>query len=242
MKLQKLYSYVRRALNDYNMIEENDRIAIGISGGKDSLALLYALAGIRKFYPIKFDIIAITINLGWENFDLSGIKALCEKLEVEYHIIDTQIAQIVFDERKEANPCSLCAKMRKGSLNEAIKELGCNKVAYAHHRDDVVETMLMSLMYEGRFHTFAPVTYLDKMDIKVIRPMLYVHESDVIGFVRKYDVPVVKSPCPVDGYTRREYAHDLVRALNKENPGVKNRMFTAIVDSNIPGWNDEAHY
>lgn len=242
MKLQKLYSYVRRALNDYNMIEENDRIAIGISGGKDSLALLYALAGIRKFYPIKFDIIAITINLGWENFDLSGIKALCEKLEVEYHIIDTQIAQIVFDERKEANPCSLCAKMRKGSLNEAIKELGCNKVAYAHHRDDVVETMLMSLMYEGRFHTFAPVTYLDKMDIKVIRPMLYVHESDVIGFVRKYDVPVVKSPCPVDGYTRREYAHDLVRTLNKENPGVKNRMFTAIVDSNIPGWNDEAHY
>lgn len=242
MKLQKLYSYVRRALNDYNMIEENDRIAIGISGGKDSLALLYALAGIRKFYPIKFDIIAITINLGWENFDLSGIKALCEKLEVEYHIIDTQIAQIVFDERKEANPCSLCAKMRKGSLNEAIKELGCNKVAYAHHRDDVVETMLMSLMYEGRFHTFAPVTYLDKMGIKVIRPMLYVHESDVIGFVRKYDVPVVKSPCPVDGYTRREYAHDLVRALNKENPGVKNRMFTAIVDSNIPGWNDEAHY
>lgn len=242
MNLQKLYSYVRRALNDYNMIEENDRIAIGISGGKDSLALLYALAGIRKFYPIKFDIIAITINLGWENFDLSGIKALCEKLEVEYHIIDTQIAQIVFDERKEANPCSLCAKMRKGSLNEAIKELGCNKVAYAHHRDDVVETMLMSLMYEGRFHTFAPVTYLDKMDIKVIRPMLYVHESDVIGFVRKYDVPVVKSPCPVDGYTRREYAHDLVRTLNKENPGVKNRMFTAIVDSNIPGWNDEAHY
>lgn len=248
MKLQKLYSYVRRALNDYNMISEGDKIAIGISGGKDSLALLYALAGIRNFYQVKFDIIAVTVDLGWNNIgrkmDLSQIQALCQELSVDYHIIKTDIAQIVFEERKEQNPCSLCAKMRKGALNEAIKELGCNKVAYAHHKDDVVETMLMSLMYEGRFHTFAPVTYLDKMKVTVIRPMIYVHESDVIGFVRRYNVPVLKSPCPVDGYTRRQYSHDIITELRKENPGVKNRMFTAITDSNIPGWNnkDGAHY
>lgn len=243
MKLQKLYSYVRRALNDYNMIQENDKIAIGISGGKDSLALLYALAGIRHFYPVHFDIIAVTVDLGWDNFDLSSIQKLCDELEVEYHIIKTEIAKIVFDERKEENPCSLCAKMRKGSLNEAIKELGCNKVAYAHHRDDVVETMMLSLMYEGRFHTFAPVTYLDKMDVTVIRPMLYVHEADVIGFVKRYEVPVIKSPCPVDGYTKRQYAHDLLKDMIKVNPGVKNRMFTAICDSNIPGWDKNgAHY
>ena len=244
MKLQKLYSYVRRAIQDYNMIEENDKIAIGISGGKDSLTLLYALAGLREFYPIPFTICAITIDLGWKDFDLSKIIELCNELDVEYHIIKTQIAQIIFDERKEENPCSLCAKLRKGSLNEEIKKLGCNKVAYAHHKDDVVETMLLSLMYEGRFHTFAPVTYLDKSDISVIRPMIYIHESDVIGFVRRYNVPVAKSPCPVDGYTKREYAHDILKEMNKDNPGVKNRMFTAIADSNIPGWDKEkgAHY
>lgn len=248
MKLQKLYSYVRRALNDYNMIDANDKIAIGISGGKDSLALLYALAGIRDFYPIPFEICAVTVDLGWNNIgrpmNLSDIQKLCNSLNVNYHIIKTDIAQIVFDERKESNPCSLCAKMRKGALNEAIKELGCNKVAYAHHKDDVVETMLLSLMYEGRFHTFAPVTHLDKMNVTVIRPMIYVHEADVKGFVKRYNVPVLKSPCPVDGYTRREYAHELVSKLNQDNPGVKNRMFTAIADSNIPGWdnNKGAHY
>ncbi len=236
MKLQKLYSYVRRALNDYKMIEENDRIAIGISGGKDSLALLYALSGIRKFHPIKFSIVAITIDLGWEDFDLAPAERLCEELDVEYHIIKTQIAQIVFEERKEDNPCSLCAKMRKGSLNEAIKELNCNKVAYAHHRDDVVETMLLSLMYEGRFHSFAPVTKLNEADVTIIRPMLYVHEADVIGFIRRYNVPVIKSPCPADGHTKREYVHKLLLQLNRDNPGVKNRMFTAIKDSDIEGW------
>ena len=140
----------------------------------------------------------------------------------------TDIAQIVFEERKEDNPCSLCAKMRKGALNQAIKAAGCNKVAYAHHKDDVVETMLMSLIYEGRFHTFSPVTYLDRMELTVIRPLMYMNEADVIGFVHKYQVPVVKSPCPADGYTKREYVKNLLRNLNLENPGVKERMFTAI--------------
>ncbi len=244
MKLQKLYSYVRRAIDDYYMIEEGDRIAVGISGGKDSLTLLYALHGLRKFYPKHFDLCAITVDVGFEGMDFSPIQTLCDDLGIEYHVERTDIAQIVFEERKESSPCSLCAKMRKGSLNEAIKALNCNKVAYAHHKDDVVETMLLSLMYEGRFHTFAPVTYLDRTELAVIRPMIYVHEADVIGFVRRYDVPVVKSKCPVDGYTKREYAHDLLRDMIKKNPGVKNRMFTAIVDSNINGWDhrEGAHY
>lgn len=244
MKLQKLYSYVRRAVDDYNMIEDGDRIAIGISGGKDSLALLYALEGLRHFYPKKFDIVAVTVDLGFDNLDLSDIKALCDKLNVEYHIVKTDIAQIIFEERKEKNPCSLCAKMRKGALNEAMKNLGISKIAYAHHRDDVVETMLLSLMYEGRFHCFAPVTHLDRMEVTVIRPLIYVHEADVIGFVKRYDVPVVKSPCPADGNTKREYAHNLLKDMIKDNPGVKNRMFTAITESNIKGWEKKegAHY
>ena len=244
MKLQKLYSYARRAIDDYNMIEEGDKIAIGISGGKDSLALLYALHGLKQFYPKHFNIIAVTVDLGFNNMDLSGIQKLCDDLGVPYHVVHTDIAQIIFEERKESNPCSLCAKMRKGSLNDAVKELGYDKVAYAHHRDDVVETMLLSLMYEGRFHCFAPVTFLDRMEITVIRPLIYVHEADIKGFVNKYEVPVVKSPCPADGNTKREYAHELLQSMIKDNPGVKNRMFTAIADSHIKGWDrsDGAHY
>jgi len=244
MKLQKLYSYTRRAIDDYNMISDGDKIAVGISGGKDSLALLYALAGLKHFYPKRFDLIAVTVDLGFDNLDLSGIQRLCDELEVPYHIIKTDIAQIIFDERKEENPCSLCSKMRKGSLNEYVKSLGYDKVAYAHHKDDVVETMLLSLMYEGRFHCFAPVTFLDRMEVTVIRPLIYVHEADVKGFVRRYDVPVVKSPCPADGNTKREYAHRLLQDMIKDNPGVKNRMFTAITESNIKGWDrsDGAHY
>lgn len=239
MRLQQLYSIVRKAIDDYQMIEENDKIAIGISGGKDSLTLLYALSGLRRFYPKKFELHAITIDLGFDNLNLDRIKDLCRELQVEYTIVKTDIAQIVFDDRKESNPCSLCAKMRKGALNQAIKELGCNKVAYAHHKDDVVETMLMSLIFEGRFHTFSPVTYLDRMDLKVIRPLMYMNEADVIGFVNKYEVPVVKSPCPADGHTKREYIKNLLRQLNLENPGVKERMFTAIVNSSVKGWSKD---
>lgn len=236
MKLQQLLSYTRRAIDDFGMIEEGDKIAIGISGGKDSLTLLYALKGLMRFYPKKFTIHAVTVNLGFQNLDLSKIKALCEELEVPYSIVDTDIANIIFEQRKESNPCALCAKMRKGALNEEMKRIECNKIAYAHHKDDVVETMLMSLIFEGRFHTFSPVTYLDRMDLTVIRPLLYMHEADVIGFVRKNNLPVAKSPCPVDGYTKREYAKQLLGTLNQDNPGVKDRMFTAILNGGIKGW------
>lgn len=238
MKLQQVMSYVRRAIDDYHMIEEGDKIAVGISGGKDSLTLLYALHGLKRFYPKKFEIHAVTVDLGFQNLNLDKIKEICEELQVEYTIVSTEIAKIIFEDRKESNPCSLCAKMRKGALNDAIKAAGCNKVAYAHHKDDVVETMLMSLIFEGRFHTFSPVTYLDRMDLTVIRPLMYMNEADVIGFINKYNVPVVKSPCPADGNTKREYIKQLLRNLNLENPGVKERMFTAIQTGNLKGWTE----
>lgn len=236
MRLQQVLSYVRKAVDDYHMIDKNDRIAVGISGGKDSLTLLYALNSLKRFYPHSFTIHAVTVDLGFDNLNLDAIKSLCEDLCVEYTIVKTDIAHIVFNERKESNPCSLCAKMRKGALNDAIKAAGCNKVAYAHHKDDVVETMLMSLIYEGRFHTFSPVTYLDRTELTVIRPLMYMNEADVIGFVHKYNVPVVKSPCPADGHTKREYVKALLRQLNLESPGVKERMFTAIQNGNMKGW------
>lgn len=242
MKLQRVLSEVRKAVDDYHMIAEGDKIAVGISGGKDSLTLLYALSSLRRFYPHPFDLVAVTVDLGFDNLDLSEIQKLCEKLEVPYTVVKTQIGQIVFEQRQENNPCALCAKMRKGALNEAMKQLGCNKIAYAHHMDDVVETMMLSLLYEGRFHTFSPVTYLDDTGLTVIRPLIYMKEADVIGFVRKYEVPVVKSPCPADGHTKREYVKQLLKQLNTENPGVKQRMFTAIQNGcdNLKEWNKDA--
>lgn len=240
MKLQRLLSYARKAVDDYNMINYGDKIAIGISGGKDSLTLLYALHGLKRFYPKKFEIEAISVSVGFEGMDLSPIASLCKELGVNYTIVDTEIKQIVFDERKETNPCSLCAKMRKGAFNDKALELGCNKIAYAHHKDDVIETLLMSLIYEGRIHSFSPVTFLDKTGLTLIRPLLYVDEADVIGFKNMYDLPVCKNPCPADGNTKREYTKNLLRQLNQDNPGVKERIFTAVVNGNLTGWPPKA--
>ena len=242
MKLQQMLSYLRKAVDDYNMIEDGDKIAVGISGGKDSLALLYALCSLKRFYPAKFELYAVTVDLGFGNLDLTAVSDLCDKLNVPYKVIKTDIAQIVFEERKESNPCSLCAKMRKGALNYAIKDMGCNKVAYAHHKDDVVDTMMMSLIYEGRFHTFNPVTYLSRMDVTIIRPMIYINEADIIGFIRRYDINIVKSPCPADKKTKREYVKNLLRDINVDAPGVKQRMFTAIKQSDLGGWNTKEAY
>ena len=236
MQLQRLLSITRKAVDEYAMIQEGDHIAVGISGGKDSLTLLYALHGLKRFYPQHFELSAVTVDLGFPDFDLEPIRELCGKMQVPYRVVDSDIYQILFDVRKESNPCSLCAKMRKGALNDAMKALGCNKVAYAHHKDDVVETMMMSLIYEGRFHTFRPVTYLDRTEITVIRPLIYMNEADVIGFVRKNQVPVVKSPCPADGHTKRETVKNIVQQINLEAPGVKERMFTAILGGKIDGW------
>ena len=229
MHLKRLYSLARKAIDDYSMIEEGDRIAVGISGGKDSLALLYALSGLQKFYPKKFELEAITVSLGFDGFDTSKIAALCEELGVHYTEVKTDIAEVVFDVRKESNPCSLCAKMRKGAFNDAAKALGCNKSAYTHHRDDVIETAMMSLVYEGHFYCFAPVTYLDRTDITLIRPLIYIDECDIVGFKNLYDLPVLKNPCPADGYTKREYIKELIKKLEKENPGFRDRMFHAVI-------------
>lgn len=236
MKLQQLLSLTRKAVDEYQMIETGDRIAVGISGGKDSLTMLYALHGLRRFYPHSFELHAVTVDLGYEKSDFSRIRDLCESLEVPYMVVPTEISRIIFEERKESNPCSLCAKMRKGALNQAVKELGCNKVAYAHHRDDLIETMLLSLIYEGRFFCFSPRTYLDRMDLTVIRPLMFVSEADIIGFRNKYDLPTEKNPCPADGYTRRQYVKELLADLNRQNPGVKERMFSAVLNGNIKGW------
>lgn len=236
MELQRLYSYARKAIDEYHMIENGDKIAIGISGGKDSLTLLYALAGLRKFYPKKFDIVAITVQLGLKEMDFSPVQKLCKELEVEYHIVKTEIYQTIFEIRKENNPCSLCAKMRKGAFNEKAKELGCNKFAYAHHKDDLVETLYMSLMFEGRIHTFSPISYMDRMDITLIRPLLFTPEADIIGFTNKYNLPVVKNKCPADGYTKRQYIKDFLKNLEKETPGVIDRAFTAILNADFKDW------
>ena len=242
MKLQQLLSHTRKAVDEYQMIQEGDHIAVGISGGKDSLTLLYALHGLKRFYPNRFELSAITVDLGYEQCDFTPIKELCREMEIPYHIVKTDIAQILFEERKEKNPCSLCAKMRKGALNQAVKEIGCNKIAYAHHKDDIIETMILSLFFEGRFYSFSPKTYLDRMDLTVIRPIMFVDEADVIGFKNKYNLPVVKSACPVDGYTKRQYAKDLLADLNRQYPGIKQRMFTAILNGNIPGWPERIPY
>ncbi|QUH31638.1 tRNA lysidine(34) synthetase [Vallitalea guaymasensis] len=236
MKLQQLLSHTRKAVDTYNMIDDGDKIAIGVSGGKDSLALLYALKGLQRFYPKKFEVEAITVSLGFDNFNLTGVKNLCKELDINYTIVDTDIGEIIFNERKEKNPCSLCAKMRKGALNEMADKLGCNKIALGHHKEDIVETMMMSLFFEGRFYTFSPVTYLDRMKLYSIRPFMYVAEKDLIGFKNKYNLPVVKSPCPADGNTKREYMKNLLSNLEKENPGLVQRLYRAIEGSDIKGW------
>lgn len=236
MKLQKLLSLLRQGIEKYEMIKEGDKIAIGVSGGKDSLALLYAMKELSRFYPKEFTICAISVDLGFENTDFAGIENVCRKLGVEFHLINTQIGEIVLKERKEKNPCSLCAKMRKGALVEEALRLHCNKIAYAHHKDDFVETMLLSLLFQGQFYAFPPVTNFEEQQLQVLRPFIFVEEAQIKGFCNKYEIPVMKSPCPVDGTTKRQYVKNLASQIQKEHSGAKQRMFHAIVEGNIYDW------
>ena len=193
--MKRVLSYTRRGIDDYNMIEEGDKIAVGVSAGKDSLTLLCAMANLRRFYPKKFELIAITVDMGFEGgMDFEPIKKLCEELDVPYHIVPTEIYKIIFEVRQEKNPCSLCAKMRRGALNTAAKELGCTAVALGHHFDDVVETFMLNLFFEGRLGCFAPVTYLSRVDLHVIRPLIYMPEKDVAEFSKKNSLPILSSP------------------------------------------------
>jgi tRNA(Ile)-lysidine synthase TilS/MesJ len=218
------------------MIEEGDKIAVGVSAGKDSLALLCALSQLRRFYPKKFELIGITVDMGFDGMDFSPIKKFCEELEVEYHVVPTQISKIIFDVRKESNPCSLCSKMRRGALHTAAKELGCNKVALGHHFDDVVETFMLNLFYEGRLGCFQPVTYLSRIDLHVIRPLIYMPEKDVRYFANKVSLPVISSPCPADKNTERENMKQLLASIEKENKGLRYRIFGAIQRGEIDGF------
>lgn len=236
MKLQRLLSLTRQAIEDYEMIQPGDTIALGLSGGKDSLTLLYALHQLQKFYPASFKLCAITVDLGFDQFDVTPLKKLCQQLSIPYQVIPSDIGKILFDIRKETNPCSLCAKLRKGVLNQAALDFGCNKIAYAHHKDDLIETMLLSLFYEGRFHAFSPKSYLDRTNLTLIRPMLYVEENEVIKFKNKYQLPICKNPCPVDGHTKREYVKNLARSLSAQNPGSKDCMYHAIINGGFSDW------
>lgn len=231
MELQKLLSHTRKAISDYNMIDNNDNIAIGLSGGKDSLTLLFALAKLKNFYDKKFSLRAVMVDLGFKNSNFNNIINLCKDLDIKLDIIKSDIYEIVFNIRKEKNPCSLCSKLRKGAFNEYIKDLGCNKLAYAHHKDDFIETFILSLFYEGRLNTFKPVTYLDRTNLYLIRPLIYINEKDIIGFSNRYNLPIFKNPCPADGYTKRQYAKDLLKNLSKEVPGIKDRIFHSITNS-----------
>lgn len=218
------------------MISDGDRIAVGVSGGKDSLTLLMTLAHLQRYFPKKFTLEAITLTLGIGPFDVSPIRELCSRIDVPYTVEETDIGQIVFVERQEENPCSLCANLRRGALHNTAKRLGCNKVALGHHRDDVIETLLLSQFYEGRIHTFSPVTYLERKDIHMIRPLIYVEEKHVKAFVKDNHIITVPSPCHVDGYTKRQYIKDLLRELGKENRDIKANIFGGIQRLHIDGW------
>ena len=219
---------IRRADQDFDMIATGDRIAIGVSGGKDSLLLLQALALYRKFSHKQFSLEALTLKMGLEPFDTAPIASLCERLEVPYTAIDTDIAEILFVHRKESNPCALCAKMRRGGLNELALEKGCRKLALGHHREDVIETLLMSLLFEGRLHTFHPVTYLSRTGMTVIRPMVYLPEKHVIHMAKELRLPVVHNPCPANGHTKRQEMKELLATLSKTYPEIRERMLHAL--------------
>ena len=240
--MKRMLSFVRRAVDDYGMIEEGDRIAVGVSGGKDSLALLATLSEMRRFYPKSFEIYAVTVDMGFEGGDFSEVEEFCRRHGVKYKIVKTEIAKIIFDVRRETNPCSLCAKMRRGSLHAAAVELGCNKVALGHHFDDAVETFMMNLFFEGRLGCFSPVTYLSNRQITLIRPMIYATEKDVRYFAGRERLPVVASLCPEDKATERENIKKLLSELEKGNRGIRHRIFHAMCKGSIDGFKMTGRY
>ena len=237
--MQKLMGLMRRCIEDYKMISPGDKIAVGVSGGKDSLVLLKLLAGLRQY--MDFQVEAITIDMGL-GMDYSGIEAMCRELNVTYTVVKTEIAPIIFDYRKEKNPCSMCSKMRRGALNQALLDRGLNKLALGHHYDDAVETFVMNLLFEGRIGCFQPVTDLDRTGIIQIRPMLYIHEKTVDSFAKRYELPVVENRCPVDKQTKREEVKDLVYQLSATYPDLKERIFGAMQRLPLPEWGPQGRY
>ncbi len=239
--MQRMMGLMRRCIDDYRMIEPNDKIAVGVSGGKDSLTLLALLAALREYYPQPYDLTAITIDMGLPGMDFAPVEDFCARLGVPYRRVSTQIGPIIFEYRKEKNPCSMCAKMRRGALNQALLEQGFHKVALGHHYDDAVETFLMSLLFEGRLSCFQPVTYLDRSGVTQIRPMLYLTESMMRNFAAEQQLPVVHNVCPSDKHTKRQEIKDLIVTLSAAYPDLKNRVFGAMQRLPLPEWGVTSH-
>lgn len=234
--MQKILSLTRKCVQEYEMIEDGDKIAVGVSGGKDSVLLLRALAGLSRFYPKAFTLHAVTIDMGIPGMDFTPIVELCSTLGITHTLVPSQLKEIIFDIRKEQNPCALCAKMRRGMLHDAAKNAGCNKVALGHQFDDAVETFMLSQVFEGRISCFQPVTYLDRTDLTLIRPLLYVRESMVRAAIKKEQLPIVHNPCPANGNTKRQEIKELLSELNSRYPGYREKLFSAMQRFPLPGW------
>jgi tRNA(Ile)-lysidine synthase TilS/MesJ len=233
MTLQRLMSYIRRACDEYEMIDAQDTVIAAISGGKDSLAMLAGLAAMRRFYPKPYHLHAVTVDLGFKGFDTAALADWCASMDVPYTVLKTDIGMVVFDERKEKNPCSLCARMRKGALNTEAQRLGAKRVAYGHSKDDIIHTFFMSLFLEGRLHKIQPVTYLSRAGVYTIRPMMLAPEKEITAFAKKNKLPVIKSPCPVDGYTQRAEMKNLTNQLRRQYDHWDEKVFNAILRSKI---------
>ena len=227
---------VRRAVDDYRMIQAGDRVAVGVSGGKDSMVLLLALDCLRKYYPEPFELEAVTIELGFEGMDFTPVRELCEELSIPYTCVKTDIKEIVFDVRKEDNPCSLCAKMRRGALNNVLRERDLNKLALGHHFDDAVETYMMSLLFEGRISCFQPVTFLDRSGVTQIRPLIYAGEQKITNLARELNVPIVENPCPEDKGSKRYEIKQLLKTMSAQYPDMKSKIFGAMQRLPLKGW------
>lgn len=236
--MQRILGYMRKAIHEFDLIQDGDKIAVGVSGGKDSLVLLKGLALLRRFIGIDYQLVAITLDPGFQKqwTDYSPIKTMCDELDIPYIVKKTHIGEIVFDIRKETNPCSLCAKMRRGALHDAAKEYGCNKIALGHHYDDAVETFVMNLFIEGRLGCFSPKSYLSRKDLWMIRPLVFAPEKDVRKAALKNELPIVKSKCPADGYTSRQKTKEFLRQREKEDPGFTYRLFGAMRRADLDGW------
>ncbi len=239
MKLNQFTGYIRRCVDDYRMLEPGDRVAVGVSGGKDSMALLVGMHQLRRYHPSRFQMEAVTIDMGFGGMDFAPVEALCEELEIPYTRLKTDIREIVFDVRREENPCSLCSKMRRGALNDLVVAHGCNKLALGHHFDDAIETFLMSLLFEGRINCFRPVTFMSRAGVTQIRPMLYLGEGTIANLVRDLNLPLVPTTCPEDKESKRAEIKGLIARLSQDYPDLKNKVFGAMQRLPLDGWGVE---
>lgn len=236
--MQKILGYMRRAIDDYNMIEDGDKIAVAISGGKDSISMLMGLKNLQRFYPKQFEIIAVTINPGFEFFDTKFIQDICTELDIPFIEEQAHIKEIVFDVRNEKNPCSLCANLRRGILNSVAIREGCNKIALGHNEDDVLETFFLNLLYGGSINTFAPISYIDRSKITLIRPLVYAPEKYIKNFVKRNNIQIMPKACPMDGVSKREDIKNLLFSIQKDIPTLRANLYGAIKRANINGWKE----